>query len=196
MSYATEDITRTLKEARERKGFSQRELAAQSGVRQYQISKFENGTTDLRVSSLIELARALDLELILVPRKSVPAVKTIVRGTEPGGGSARAQAELARWLSAVNDRAHENPQASEYAQMQRYLRDLEHFRLPEDQAGELRSHYKKWMAALNKEQDEKSVQATLSYLQHLRNRLVHGIDRPDDAEFVKPAYSLDEDSDG
>jgi len=43
------------------------------------ISKVEKGAVDLRLSSLIELARALDLEFMLVPRPVVPAVRSIIR---------------------------------------------------------------------------------------------------------------------
>ena len=81
MNYETEHIVTAIKDARVRKGFSQRELSANSGVPQAQISKFENGSVDLRISSLVALVRALDLELELVPRKAVPAVKSIVRST-------------------------------------------------------------------------------------------------------------------
>jgi transcriptional regulator with XRE-family HTH domain len=72
-----------LREARQRKGLSQRDLSKQSGVPQGQISRIENGAVDLRLSSLIELGRALDLELILVPRKSVSAVRLLARSSEP-----------------------------------------------------------------------------------------------------------------
>lgn len=81
MTYLNEQILKSLKEARKRKGLSQRELSAKSGVPQSHISKIENGGVDLRVSSLVALARVLDLELALVPRKTVPAVKSIVRST-------------------------------------------------------------------------------------------------------------------
>ena len=91
MSYATEHIASTLKAARESKGLSQRELSAKSGVPQGHISKIENGAVDLRVSSLVTLARVLDLELTLVPRRSVSAVKSIVRsGAGAGAGGRRA----------------------------------------------------------------------------------------------------------
>ena len=36
----------------------------------------------MRLSSLIELARALDHELVLVPRKLLPAVEAIVNRTQ------------------------------------------------------------------------------------------------------------------
>lgn len=81
MAYENEHIAALLKEARENKGLSQRELAKRSGVPQSHISKIEAGAVDLRVSSLSALARALDLELVLVPRKAMPAVNSIVRST-------------------------------------------------------------------------------------------------------------------
>lgn len=79
MTYSTEHIAKTLREARESKGLSQRALSAISGVPQGHISKIETGAVDLRLSSLIELGRALDLELTLVPRNTLPAVRSIVR---------------------------------------------------------------------------------------------------------------------
>jgi transcriptional regulator with XRE-family HTH domain len=66
MSYATKDIARALRAAREAKGLSQRELGRKAGVPQGHISRIESGAVDLRVSSLIELARVLDLELALI----------------------------------------------------------------------------------------------------------------------------------
>ena len=78
--YKIEHITDALKAARKRKGLSQRELSERSGVPQSHISRIENGAVDLRLSSLIELARTLDMELAMVPRKAVPAVHSIVDG--------------------------------------------------------------------------------------------------------------------
>ncbi|MGB7934091.1 MAG: helix-turn-helix transcriptional regulator [Gammaproteobacteria bacterium] len=79
MSYATEHIGSTIKAAREGRGLSQRALSKKAGVPQSHISKIENGAVDLRVSSLVELGRVLDLELMLVPRKATPAVQSIIR---------------------------------------------------------------------------------------------------------------------
>lgn len=80
MKNTPDHIARTLLEARKRKGLSQRALADLAGVPQSHISKIESGAVDLRLSSLIELSRALGLELELVPRSAVPAVQSIVRG--------------------------------------------------------------------------------------------------------------------
>jgi HTH-type transcriptional regulator/antitoxin HipB len=79
MKYTLEHIAAALKTAREARGLSQRALSELAGVPQSHISKIERGAVDLRVSSLIELARILDLELVLVPRKSVPAVESVIR---------------------------------------------------------------------------------------------------------------------
>ncbi len=84
MSYVTEQILQSLREARVRKGFSQRALSDRSGVPQSHISKIESGAVDLRVSSLIALARALDLELFVAPKKTVPAIKSIIRSSKGG----------------------------------------------------------------------------------------------------------------
>lgn len=79
MKYATEYIYEELREARLRKGLSQRELSILSGVPQSHISKVESGAVDLRVSSLVAIARVLDLELLLVAKNSLPAVEALLR---------------------------------------------------------------------------------------------------------------------
>lgn len=84
MDYLNDQILVILRNARQQKGLTQRALSARSGVPQSHISRIEKGEVDLRVSSLIALARALDLELVLVPKKTVPAIKSIVRSTTKG----------------------------------------------------------------------------------------------------------------
>lgn len=74
-----EDIADTLRRARAVKHLSQRELGERTGVPQSHISKIEKGAVDLRLSSLRAIANALDLEIALVPRKAMPAVKSIAR---------------------------------------------------------------------------------------------------------------------
>ena len=91
MNYTIEHIARALREAREAKGLSQRELGKKAGVPQGHISKIENGAVDLRVSSLVALARTLDLELVLAPRKVIPALKSLVRSSAADALSADAE---------------------------------------------------------------------------------------------------------
>lgn len=77
MSQFPEGFAETLRRARADKELSQRDLSERTGVPQSHISKIEQGAVDLRVSSLRALANALDLDIALVPRKAMPAVKSI-----------------------------------------------------------------------------------------------------------------------
>lgn len=81
MNYNTEDIIQAIKTARKDQHLSQRDLSARSGIAQSHISKIENGSVDITLSTLVELARALDLEVMLLPRKLIPAVKSITKST-------------------------------------------------------------------------------------------------------------------
>ncbi len=68
-----------IRKARLEKGWSQQELAKKSGLTQSHVSRVEQGKIDLRFSNLIELSRVLDLELMLVPRRAVPAVNALIQ---------------------------------------------------------------------------------------------------------------------
>ncbi|WP_346659337.1 helix-turn-helix transcriptional regulator [Bradyrhizobium sp. 164] len=59
-SNASRDLFLHIRTAREAIGLSQRDLSARITVPQSHISKIESGGADLRLSSLVELARALD----------------------------------------------------------------------------------------------------------------------------------------
>jgi transcriptional regulator with XRE-family HTH domain len=60
--------------ARKSKSLSQSELGRRLGVPQSYISRLEGGRSDIRLSSLIELARFLGLEVLLVPKALAPTV--------------------------------------------------------------------------------------------------------------------------
>ncbi len=59
---------------------TQEELARKLGVRQRQISDLERATVDPRLSTIQNVARALDLELMLIPRPLIAAVESLQRG--------------------------------------------------------------------------------------------------------------------
>ena len=84
MIYVVEYLSQALKAAREGKNLSQRGLSKAVGMPQAQISKIENAAVDMKASTLIELSRALDLDVMLVPRQQVPAVKRIVGAAGQG----------------------------------------------------------------------------------------------------------------
>jgi HTH-type transcriptional regulator/antitoxin HipB len=79
MRESIKPIADSLKTARTRKSLTQRELGERVGIAQGRLSRIESGAVDLRVSSLLELARALDLEPMLIPRQLVPTIRAIVR---------------------------------------------------------------------------------------------------------------------
>jgi HTH-type transcriptional regulator / antitoxin HipB len=81
MAAGYEAIAAALKQARLAKGWSQRELGTRAHIPQSHISRIEAGAVDLQLSSLIELARTLELEVTLTPRAALPAVKSVVRQT-------------------------------------------------------------------------------------------------------------------
>lgn len=96
--YQTMELVKVLARARQERGLTQRALGQRLNVPQSHISKIERGKTDLRLSSLIEMARHLDLEVVLVPRQVLPALRAITehepakenylyRLTEPGGAT-------------------------------------------------------------------------------------------------------------
>jgi transcriptional regulator with XRE-family HTH domain len=75
-----------LREARKARRLSQEELSKQLGIGQATLSRAET-SSDVRLGTLQQIARALDLEPMLVPRRLVPAVDAFVRH---GGFSDRA----------------------------------------------------------------------------------------------------------
>jgi transcriptional regulator with XRE-family HTH domain len=82
MLYQAEQFARTLRQARLRKGWSQRDLSQKAGVPQAHISRIENGVVDVKLSTLVELARFLDLDLVLAPRAALPAIQALIHEAE------------------------------------------------------------------------------------------------------------------
>src|ERR1700719_5315942 len=74
-----EDLRRALKEAREKRGWTQRDLASRIGLTQTHISGIESGKIVPRYDTLLELVRILDRDLLMVPRALVPAVQSLTR---------------------------------------------------------------------------------------------------------------------
>jgi len=86
------EMRRALKEAREKRGWSQRDLASRLGIAQRHISGIESGKIVPRYDTLLELVRMLDRDLLMVPRALVPVVQSLVRDhlkDQPGEGEER-----------------------------------------------------------------------------------------------------------
>jgi len=80
-------IADALVKARKEAGLSQRALARRSGVMQNVISKAERGG-DVVLSTLWRLARALDVEILLVPREISPMVEALASSRHVGDSNA------------------------------------------------------------------------------------------------------------
>jgi transcriptional regulator with XRE-family HTH domain len=88
-----EEMRRALKDAREKRGWTQRDLASRVGLTQTHISGIESGKIVPRYDTLLELVRILDHDLLMVPRALVPVVQSLIRDhlqpDEKGDGEER-----------------------------------------------------------------------------------------------------------
>ena len=202
MTYAIEHIARTLKNAREARGLSQRALGARAGIPQSHISKIEKGAVDLRVSSLVELARVLDLELELVARKALPAVYALVgRSGESAPAAAgpgrRALGELKQVQDITARATRVRPTVIELARIQQQVRELRHFPTVGNRLDTIRNAAAAVKAYHENTAGLEALQDALAQLRDLRNSLAHALPgSSDDAEMARPAYSLDDDDHG
>lgn len=80
-------LSASLRDARAARGLSQQQLAGRLGLGQRQISDLERAANDARLSTIQNVARALDLELMLVPRHLITAVESLQRSTTEASGN-------------------------------------------------------------------------------------------------------------
>lgn len=215
MDYATDHVAQTLKSARVAKGLSQRALSARAGVPQSHISKIETGAVDLRVSSLIALARVLDLELTLVPRKTVPAVNSLIRNASRGASlSGPARKQLNQLQKSLDTLMETHPHAANLAQkptartlvtadradhdlakMLNLVRTLQSFEFSEEDLDDLKTVNRMLKDIKDNQKGRIALHLALTKIQRLRNRLAHSAGNRPDTSPALPAYSLEEDED-
>jgi len=211
--YAIEDIATALANARKGKGLTQKELGELVGWPQSHVSKFEKGDNDIRLSGLIEFARALDLEVTLVPKKSVPAVQSVVRQTQ--GLPDDRTASALRTIAALSDRIARSDTVSALDNLKlapdeiaRALIDLRPFRFPPEAAERLQ----RLSGILNKAIDTitggfprtpalidsaaRNILDSTRGLRDLRNSLAHPQGSSPTSPTVRPAYRLEDDDHG
>ena len=86
MNLARQPIIEELVAARRGAKLSQRAVGQKIGLAQSHVSKIERGTVDPQLSNVLEIARALGQEILLVPRQLLPAVQALRRSFSRGGG--------------------------------------------------------------------------------------------------------------
>jgi transcriptional regulator with XRE-family HTH domain len=204
-----QSLTALLIAARRRAGLSQSALGAKVGLAQSHISKIERGTIDLQTSNLVEIARALDLELMLVPRQLVPAVRALEQEIAPSLGLD--PSELDRDLDRLARRARrlmaQFPEAAILSVFAGTADELRMARLDRDGAREVRPLVKAIETILDElrafprdrpeperaalsEKSAGEISSMTRALQRYRNAYIHG----ERNSIAAPAYRL-EDSD-
>lgn len=191
MSYVAEDVIKTLQEARTAAGLSQRALSERAGLSQSHISQIESGTLEPGLSKLIQMARALDLEVVLVPRKMVPAIKNLAAASSPERESPTfALKEIDRAGRILTKKRKE---LGESAFIDRMVSDLQFFRrapLTSADIGMIRRDADRLKALSTHEADANQLRNIAREWTARRNQLARG-----PSERPRPAYAVDEDDD-
>lgn len=196
MNYATAEIAEALRKAREQKGLSQRALSACAGVPQSHISKIENNAVDLRLSSLTAIAHALDLELALVPRKAVPAVKSVARSVAAPPMVDPAIAKEFRKIGKALNAIKAPPVKLEgLDRLQRSFRALSQFQNLVKATEPLRDICKT-LESIEALGSNNAVKRATDQIDTLRNTLAHAQYAGEHAPAARPAYRLDGGDDG
>lgn len=190
MNHALDHIVAALKAAREKKGMSQRELSSRTGLPQPKISNLESGSVDPRLSSLVALARALDLEIELVPRKALPAVETIVRSAERREVTKTTANEVRKLASALQSLGRTPIPRVIIDQTLNQLRMIEHFPLSAEQLEAIQKFNAVLKLSDADEIDPETLNRHIKSVSGIRNQLAHN---PPPALPPRPAYSLDDD---
>lgn len=191
MESRTESLIETLREARGRKGWSQRDLSRKAGLTQAHLSRIESGAVDLKLSTFLELARLLDLEPILAPRPALSAVNALIREADANRearsvrGTANSLQQLVRTLRLEHPK---EPLVERLAELVRDMHALEpKLRFPAA-ANELQAiaDFLQTMAKLP-DRELIGLKRGVERLSDLRNQLLHSR-----YETERPAYSLDD----
>ena len=193
MRYKTEELARQIKLAREAAQMSQRELGALCGVTQAHISQIESGKLNPGVSTMVDLGRALDMEIVLVPKRVLSAVMSLVQptlstrhGLTPQEGGAALQL-IARGERLVAKQRALSGSFSDLDRMTDYLRFFKRVSLRPDEIEIISEAVDLLDAFESGSQWGVAFMQAVKRLQDLRNRIAHG-----EAEEPRPAYSLDE----
>lgn len=191
MESRTRALTDALRDARGRKGWSQRDVSDRMKLTQAQLSRIENNTSDLRLATFVELARILDLEPVLVPRSALSGVNAVIRELEAGQDARTVRGaanDLIRIASDLRVRYPSNPLLDRLETLARDLNPLEPLFQSSPVQGELANIVEDLRRrAREPEQDLGGFRRGVDRLASLRNRLVHGQHAAE-----RPAYTLDD----
>lgn len=190
MAYTSEHLLSQIRDVREASRTSQRALSERTGLTQSHISQIESRKLEPGLSTFIELARALDLEPVLVPKKLLPAVFGIIRAQAGPDATVRddrtSDKKLIRILkrlrqklggSADLDRINDSVELLTRARLGLVEADAYHRLMDDLEDLEKRA-----------QPGQRELHDIAIKLQHLRNMIAHNV-----SPSPRAAYSLDED---
>lgn len=189
-----------MKQARLDLGLTQRALGERVHLPQSHISKIEQGDVDLQLSSLTEMARALELEIQLVPRQALPAVEGVVRSLMPTArerSSMGVPAQIAILTKIADQIQSDHPDLPELPAYRQAIEALAHQRLGLASLRTLRriaTTAGKLAAPPYPSSDRRLAEGLLALsrsLRDLRNANAH----PPEQTRQIPAHSLEDDED-
>jgi transcriptional regulator with XRE-family HTH domain len=80
--YSRVKVATDLAAARKLLGLSQAAVAKRAGLTQAAVSRMEAGSLNPQLSTFLDLARALELDVRLVPRQATPALDALLSAQE------------------------------------------------------------------------------------------------------------------
>jgi transcriptional regulator with XRE-family HTH domain len=89
MDSVAKSIGMTLRSLRKKQGKSQSQLGAEIGKTQSQIARLEAGRGDPQLSSIVQVARRLGVEMVAVPIRLLPVVRHLIAENESIGSPER-----------------------------------------------------------------------------------------------------------
>ncbi|MBO4228398.1 MULTISPECIES: helix-turn-helix domain-containing protein [Bradyrhizobium] len=194
MSYESEELVHEIQSRRAKTGMSQRALADRTGLSQAHISQMETGRLEPGLSSFLRIARALDLEVVLVPKKFLPAVEGIIRQPaedrfSPEQGEA-ALREIERGERLVIKLKHLYGSSADLDRIAESLRFFKHAPLRQNDLKIVVDAINKLKRYQASPQSKGTVAAISRELRDLRNHLVHN-----PSEAPRSAYAVDDEDD-
>lgn len=198
MNYELNEMARLLKAAREHKGLNQRQLSSRCGVPQSQISRIEQGTVDLRFSSLVSIVRALEMEIALVPRRVLPVVNSILQSnlvstTESDSRFKQVRKELKQLTEILAAAQKDIAQSGSNANIQRLVHEISYFPDAQIDLAKLKAIHRSLKEFQRNAENVDDLDYILSMLQDLRNELFHSSVSDSRRSTQRPLYNLEGD---
>jgi transcriptional regulator with XRE-family HTH domain len=190
MSYPSEELIREVRGQRVKAALSQRALAARSGLTQAHISQIETGRLEPGLSSFIQVARALDLEVVLVPKKLLPAVQGILRPSADNRSPEDGQSALfAKGERFIAKQKKLEGRSATLDRLEEGLRFLKQVRLRKDDLAIVTDAIEALGQLKESPESRARLENITTTLRNVRNHIAHPVEAP------RPAYALDGEDD-